>query len=328
MSDFLDRFVERQTDAAPVLQPRIPSRFEAVTGPRGGAFAALLAEPYFDPQPDSLTVDGILPASEPEFEQERTPVVTQAVAPGEGSFQTVHHYRDLGSERDNFATRRSGLSVPVTQDLATPTPVLRGSAGISVGGARTQSTDPQLQEFTRRLNALQEQQERDRAGARNQELLNSPSPRQNSTPLPMTTDPSNAFDSKSRRAGAGEQSQETSAQFDRMLQTVREAVRMAGAQDRLNLETARTIPNLKAAVNHPSAHAATQAALVPQIIPEALPRRDAAPPTAPTINVTIGRVEVKANQAPQPAAPRGKPDHSAVMTLSDYLQRRAAGALP
>lgn len=61
----------------------------------------------------------------------------------------------------------------------------------------------------------------------------------------------------------------------------------------------------------------------PRIVPEELPSRVASAP--PTVNVTIGRVEVKAvRDAPQ-AAPRADRPKSNVMNLEQYLERRAAG---
>jgi hypothetical protein len=45
---------------------------------------------------------------------------------------------------------------------------------------------------------------------------------------------------------------------------------------------------------------------------------------SPTINVTIGRVEVRA--VPPPAQHRAKPKPSSVLSLEDYLRQRAKGA--
>ncbi|HEY4262866.1 MAG TPA: hypothetical protein VGM98_22090 [Schlesneria sp.] len=65
----------------------------------------------------------------------------------------------------------------------------------------------------------------------------------------------------------------------------------------------------------------------PRIIPEdlsSLSRRAA----EPTINVTIGRVEVKAVRESAPVAQAPRPVSSpAVMTLDDYLKRRASGGV-
>jgi len=47
------------------------------------------------------------------------------------------------------------------------------------------------------------------------------------------------------------------------------------------------------------------------------------PPAAPTIQVTIGRVEVRAETTPATSAPRSR--SAPVMTLEDYLQRRKTG---
>lgn len=65
----------------------------------------------------------------------------------------------------------------------------------------------------------------------------------------------------------------------------------------------------------------------PQIIPEDLPSMGGrGARTEPTINVTIGRVEVKASrEQTQPTKPRPVATRPTVMTLDDYLQRRAAG---
>jgi hypothetical protein len=53
------------------------------------------------------------------------------------------------------------------------------------------------------------------------------------------------------------------------------------------------------------------------------PRHDAEPNPAPTVNVTIGRVEVRATPAAPASTP--KPRSAPVMTLEEYLQRRATG---
>jgi hypothetical protein len=53
------------------------------------------------------------------------------------------------------------------------------------------------------------------------------------------------------------------------------------------------------------------------------PRHEAEPSPAPTVNVTIGRIDVRAT--PAPPAPAPKPRSTPVMTLEDYLRRRATG---
>jgi hypothetical protein len=47
------------------------------------------------------------------------------------------------------------------------------------------------------------------------------------------------------------------------------------------------------------------------------------PPPSPTINVTIGRVEIRAASPPAPQRARAKP--AAVLSLEDYLRQRANG---
>jgi hypothetical protein len=53
------------------------------------------------------------------------------------------------------------------------------------------------------------------------------------------------------------------------------------------------------------------------------PREQAQASAAPTVNVTIGRVEVRA--VPAPTSPAPKPRSTPVMTLDEYLRRRATG---
>jgi hypothetical protein len=66
-------------------------------------------------------------------------------------------------------------------------------------------------------------------------------------------------------------------------------------------------------------------AIVPTIrsLPPIAPLSPAAT-TPPTINVTIGRVEVRA--VPPPAQQRAKPKPASVLSLEDYLRQRAKGA--
>lgn len=66
----------------------------------------------------------------------------------------------------------------------------------------------------------------------------------------------------------------------------------------------------------------------PRVVTEDLSSLSRRAEAQPTINVTIGRVEVKATReqapAPRPARPASNP---AVMSLDDYLKRRAAGGI-
>jgi len=48
------------------------------------------------------------------------------------------------------------------------------------------------------------------------------------------------------------------------------------------------------------------------------------PASAPTINVTIGRVEIRAT-SPAPTPQRAQPKSANVLSLEDYLRSRASG---
>lgn len=64
-------------------------------------------------------------------------------------------------------------------------------------------------------------------------------------------------------------------------------------------------------------------AVIPAI--RALPQNPSSqnPPPEPTINVTIGRVEIRATSPP--ARPRAQPKPASVLSLEDYLRQRANG---
>jgi hypothetical protein len=66
--------------------------------------------------------------------------------------------------------------------------------------------------------------------------------------------------------------------------------------------------------------------VVPAIrsLPPIAPLPPAAATAPPTINVTIGRVEIRA--VSPPAQQRAKPKPATVLSLEDYLRQRAKGA--
>ena len=61
-----------------------------------------------------------------------------------------------------------------------------------------------------------------------------------------------------------------------------------------------------------------------ELVPERIPLNRSDAQTQPTVHVTIGRIEIRAVQSPQPAVkPRATPP---VMNLDDYLRRRSQGS--
>lgn len=68
----------------------------------------------------------------------------------------------------------------------------------------------------------------------------------------------------------------------------------------------------------------TRLALRPVSLPPVAPAASARPSVAPTIQVTIGRIEVRATP-PAPATPRKAPPKPAAMSLEDYLKQRSEG---
>lgn len=68
----------------------------------------------------------------------------------------------------------------------------------------------------------------------------------------------------------------------------------------------------------------TRLALRPVSLPPVAPAASTKPSAAPTIQVTIGRIEVRATH-PSPAAPKKAPSKPAAMSLEDYLKQRSEG---
>ena len=84
------------------------------------------------------------------------------------------------------------------------------------------------------------------------------------------------------------------------------------------------------AVQRPTPPRATQIAQAMQLAKAAAPRfESAAAPAAAmpqkTVQITIGRVEVRAVTAPERAAPRAAQKSTARLSLDDYLRDRGRG---
>jgi hypothetical protein len=62
----------------------------------------------------------------------------------------------------------------------------------------------------------------------------------------------------------------------------------------------------------------------PKIVPENFPALQSSAALPPTVNVTIGRIEVKGSKSNEPA-PARRELRARVMSLEQYLQRRSAG---
>jgi hypothetical protein len=62
----------------------------------------------------------------------------------------------------------------------------------------------------------------------------------------------------------------------------------------------------------------------PRIVPEQLPSQKRSPSDSPTVNVTIGRIEIRGPHQRE-AAPSRREPRARVMSLEQYLERRAAG---
>lgn len=72
-----------------------------------------------------------------------------------------------------------------------------------------------------------------------------------------------------------------------------------------------------------AAKSATPFSAAPDIHHDASAEANHATPPAPTVHITIGRVEVKANVATPPAAPRPRVESKPALSLNDYLKRGA-----
>jgi hypothetical protein len=112
----------------------------------------------------------------------------------------------------------------------------------------------------------------------------------------------------------------------RMQQPIREQTDSSLSQ-RLSVTNAETQPEIAVANRSVSLHTPApdqNRGLLQSVLARlSEPRYEAEPSAAPTVNVTIDRIEVRAK--PPPPASTPKPRSTPVMTLEEYLQRRATG---
>jgi hypothetical protein len=101
----------------------------------------------------------------------------------------------------------------------------------------------------------------------------------------------------------------------------------AGAAPSERPQTLLPVP--PAALGYPPAPLARPATLAPIVVQPQVRRaavlaHESAPPPAPTIQVTIGRVEVRAARQPEPAARQAR-GAAAAISLDEYLRQRNGG---
>lgn len=316
MSDFLDSLVERSFGTGPVLQPRLPSRFEPSPGP----------------QPSTISEPAALEASsEDEYWDDSLPGVDSSAIPPQlsplgasaGVAQTevgprIERWSPIGgpSVRGALTNTREAESSSDTPKSPTGT-----STALSSELRRGPYIDePQwlhhrLDELRHELFLLGQtagrqddhQSENDRR--ERETRLAEPSMK---PVLPVFDQTGDENPLESVRAVT----EDSAGRFDASMST-----RGASADAGLS-----AVPRERPVISsRPSEFPLQSPPSPPQIVPESLPRRSETQ-AAPTINVTIGRVEVKAiRDAPPPLRREQRGTGTAVMSLAEYLERRAAG---
>lgn len=306
MSDFLNILVERSFAVQPALQPRLPSRFEPVA-PRATIWdrADGIVEPREEalaniesPRATGLTDAGVT-----------APSLTSTLADG-----LPPHHRDFAQPAAPASAEATLARVGGRLITVSPTiDVDRGSQPTSRG--ETQDLMSDAESLHRRLDDLQRQ-----LGSRAETFSHAA--------RPLTTrdrqDTIDIIDGRTvtsvRPAGPILVASTPAPPIDSEERTVsvepHPAPKLAPADSLRPVSSARSQPT-------PPMSPVAQAP-PPRIVPEELPRRRD-PVVPPTINVTIGRIEVKAVRDSEPARRIEPIPRSAVMSLEEYLAQRAAG---
>jgi len=318
MSDFLVSLVDRSRGAEQTLRPRLPSRYEPLRAApvlSGDAFDQLQApNPETHPDLGSQPISAIAPL----------PFLSRR----ESSTEATQHENRLSPSADaaNWNAQPSesfgdGAASPQGDSLA------ETNRSSHLAPALESSFDPQNDQWlTRRLEEVARQIQQLRREQTDSRGLAPPlsSPAAEAAPTLLANKPpaitSDRFTLRSNREQPAVDEQNS----------VRQAFTVAKPNPPpLSSLTPPQSSRLESQNELRSLLAATQVQPVPKIVPENLssvPQRSAA--SQPTINVTIGRVEVKATREAAPAArPARAPANPSVMSLQDYLQRRAAGGL-
>ncbi len=300
MNDYLANLAARSLNSAPALQPRLRSRFEPAT--RNGALD--LGQPLAA-MPDETALE----AMTAENESGPSPVATRR-NPGRHASESIsatpREIPPASQPTENAGANPNAVSI--IGMLAQPHLTIRPPEPARPFQPATPAATDRRIALDRPLSETVE--------SKKTEASAQPSPRRN--------------DEESSRSIEGRQTQPVI----REQIVVKDGLRQREPERRPIHPTTVETESSPGGQEHPRGHLAAIQPLVtqPPIAPlfedqsaDSLGRGDdrGAPP-APTIHVTIGRIEVRAVQATSPSSPKPRPAQPA-MSLDDYLQRRGNG---
>jgi hypothetical protein len=350
MSDFLDRLIERSLGLAPVVRPRLPSLFEppgldAAAGPEQTTEAA---EPARASGPRAATMDAPVPPEFTDAPRSRRRAPAHEFAPPVGDEPASHP--PARPSRTATTEIRSGESAP---------PEPRPHAGTSPQrplGRETQTpgppssqpapppahTRPEVEHVARVFTPPRAASEE-----HGTTIVNLAHPEQGVMPAKSFEPPTRRESVAQDGANDSGQLSELGRQVEGLQQQVeRMQLRPAVSEVRVesrSVEGERTVERVRevpAPAPPPApvppaeqrpARAEAPVFVQPRETQRAAPRLEAderarARTPEPTVNVTIGRIEVRAAQTAEPPARQERSEQPpAAMSLREYLRKRSGG---
>jgi hypothetical protein len=288
MRDFLDNLIERHVDVAPQIKPRLPSIFEPEV-PQGGLDVA--APDSNVPEIEEM-VSGGPPVRREEIAlshvaaTDPSPTVIQAMQPRAASAPTVPARKEKPSVKAGLDESVFSLSRRETPTLPPPSQggSEEGVRGLNEGFPKSSVATLIAPVMGRVRHAHQEER------------------MEHSSPNPQAT----AEDQPSVKEGLSKPV---------FFLSPRETPTLPPPSQGGSEEGVR---GLNQALLKPSA------TLIAPALPSVARLEKPVPQPEPVINVTIGRIEVRASMSPQKQAPKPE-SRTPVMGLEEYLRRRSGG---
>ena len=324
MSDFLANLVIRHLGATPVIQPRLPSLFEPAT-PYMGSFAETSRgaeegrqDAHFEPALESVHgTSTVPPHSQAPANKSRTKGIVNPELPLPVALPLP------ASDPNNGQVTRSPASVPrpatggvLREAVASARPANPASAHASTDPKSTQPADPSSEPSGK---------DRGRKHVEVSRTMETKIPPASviEPPVLLKSVATGLGKSANQHPGAGSEVPEGAANdFARVTrhaplhidETAEPPVKSPLAEPAQS-QTERLVPRAADAI---------EAAATPRFeFARHVPPTPLAAPPEPTIQVTIGRIEVRA-VSPQAAAQKER-SASPVMSLSEYLRSRRGG---
>ncbi len=319
MSDFLDSLVERSFGTAGVLEPRLPSRFEPAPAPQ--------MSPLSDPSNGDSGSD----SGKFEFSVNRNGALEGP--PENATAGSVTHANQAGvvahspvAVDDGTQSMRGRDSSSAVDRVSSDSVARAGDPPAAASVSRGRATTDGTAWLHRRIDELSWQlSELGRMGDLPPHRHDGAEPLDRGSERDLPEAISRPIETATNRTftepPAGQQS--AAIREDGLQLHVSQRSRTSAGDDEESVYGER----LAAAFSAPAPQQLSPSPSPPRIVPESLPHSREAP-APPTINVTIGRVEVKATREAAPQTRQSdRGSGPAVMSLAQYLERRAAGAM-